>query len=101
MQSLQKRREKVHRLEQEFSEERRTIEEFISHAAFELEQQKRDTTDAEASCAGMRQQVETMRNTLEEMTRRVGQAETDTSQVRVAFTEMEAEVATLQSDIAV
>jgi len=101
MQWLQKRRERMHRLEQDFGEQRRTLEQLTAHAGFEFEQLRRDATESEGSCGGMEQQVEAMRVTLEEMRRRVEAAAADAKRVQEEAAEREAEVAALQSELAV
>lgn len=101
MQALQKRREKVHRLEQDFGEERRTLEQVALQMGFELEQQRQDLADAKVSCTTIQQQVDAMRATLDEMARRVEQSEVDVAQGRAEAAEKEAQVAQLQSEVAV
>lgn len=101
MQALQKRRERVHRLEQEFNEERRMLEQLIAQMGFELEQQQRDTADVEGSSGSMQQQIDTMRAALEEMTKRVSLAEAETVRVRDEAAQKEVEVAALQSEVTV
>jgi len=99
MQALQRRREKVHLLEQGFGEERKTLEQLISHMGFELEQQQRDAGDVGESSASMRQQTDGMRAALEQMSGRVAQAEDDLGAARRDADEWEAERAALESEL--
>lgn len=100
MQALQKRRESVHRLEQDFGEERRTLEQSIAQMGYELDQQRREIADATGSSV-MNQQVDTMRVTLDEMTKRVGLAEAEVIRARDEAAQREGEVAALQSELKV
>ncbi|CAK0880904.1 unnamed protein product, partial [Prorocentrum cordatum] len=100
-QAAQRRRERAHRLEQDFEAQRRTLEQSTAHMGFELEQERRDRADAADACAGIRQQVEAMRGTLDEMLRREGQAERDAAQAREEAAAKEAEAAALQGEVAV
>lgn len=99
MQALQRRREKVHLLEQGFSEERKSLEQLISHMGFELEQQQRDAGDVGESSASMQQQTDGMRTALEQMSSRVAQAEDDVAVAHRDADEKEAEHASLEREL--
>lgn len=99
MQALQRRREKVHLLEQGFGEERKTLEQLISHMGFELEQQQRDAGDVGESSTSMQQQTDGMRAALEQMSSRVAQAEDDVAVAQGDADEREAECASLESEL--
>lgn len=101
MQALQRRREKIHRSEQGFGEERRSLEQQTQHMAYEAEQQRHEVTDAVASRATIQKQVDGMRAALDELIRRVEQSEADVAQARAEATEKEAIFADFQSEVAV
>lgn len=101
MQTLQKRRERLHRQEQDFNEERRTTEQMISHMRYEMEQQRRDVADVTEVHTGMQKQMDGMRAALDEMTQRVEHAEEDAKGAEEEALRREEEVAALQGEIAV
>lgn len=101
MHALQRRRERIHRLEQGFGEECRTLEQQTQHMGFEVEQQRQEMKDTLASRVTIQQQVDVMRSALDELTQRVEQSEADVAQACTEAAEKEAVVAQLQSEVAV
>mmetsp|Transcript_86579 Transcript_86579/g.279498 ORF Transcript_86579/g.279498 Transcript_86579/m.279498 type:complete len:377 (+) Transcript_86579:261-1391(+) len=101
MQLLQKKREKVHRLEQDFVEVRQSLEQQTVQMGFELEQQKQEMADVAVSCATTRQQVDALQASLDEMTRQGERAEEDAQQARAEAEEAEVMFGQLQSEVAV
>lgn len=99
MQQLQKRREKIQRLEQDFRCERRSIEQNIAHMVYELGQQKRDAEDTASTSENMQQQIEAMRVALEEMTKRVSQAEVEAARAQEEAKAKEEEAAALAREL--
>eukprot|EP00930_Biecheleria_cincta_P089073 TRINITY_DN78331_c0_g1_i1.p1 TRINITY_DN78331_c0_g1~~TRINITY_DN78331_c0_g1_i1.p1 ORF type:complete len:453 (-),score=110.15 TRINITY_DN78331_c0_g1_i1:151-1437(-) len=100
-QHMQKMREIIHRLEQDFGDERRTREQAISHLEFELAQQSHDLSDFQASRSAIEQQVDAMRSALDEMRRRTEDAQADARAAQQEASKMEAQAQVLQSEMAV
>ena len=100
MQVLQKRHERIQRLEQEFGEERRMCEQSATNLDYELTQQRKDLMDFKASYRLVDQQVEAMRGTLEEMRRRVRTAQSDADTAREEASQAEADTQSLAKEIA-
>lgn len=101
MQLLQKKREKVHRLEQDFVEVRQSLEQQTVQMGFELEQQTQEMADVAVACATTRQQVDALQASLDEMTRQGERAEEDAQQARAEAEEAEVMFGQLQSEVAV
>ncbi|CAJ1394848.1 unnamed protein product [Effrenium voratum] len=100
MQALNRRSERIHRLEHEFAEERRLKEQAAQNAEHELAQVQKDLLDFKASYRLVDQQVDSLRGTLEEMRRRAHQAQKDADQAFEEANQAEANIATLAQDIA-
>mmetsp|Transcript_64549 Transcript_64549/g.151706 ORF Transcript_64549/g.151706 Transcript_64549/m.151706 type:complete len:447 (-) Transcript_64549:150-1490(-) len=100
MQVLQKRHERIQRLEQEFGEERRMREQSANNLDYELVQQRKDLLDFKASYRLVDQQVDAMRGTLEEMRMRVRSSQADADTAREEASKSEAETQALGKEIA-
>lgn len=77
MKSLQNRREKVHRLEQDFNDERAILEHLTSAMVRDIEQLNRETADLKDSGPGIKIQIDNMRAVLAEIANNVGAVEVD------------------------
>lgn len=100
-QNMQKLRDQIHRLEQEWGDERRTREQAISHLEFELAQQSHDLFDFQSSRSAVEQQVHAMSGALDEMRRRTEDAKADAHTAQEEASTMEAQTQVLHSEMAV
>eukprot|EP00439_Symbiodinium_sp_Y106_P077303 s1037_g16.t1 len=100
MQVLQRRHERIQRLEQEFGDERRMREQSATNLDYELMQQRKDLLDFMASYRLVDQQVEAMRVTLEEMRQRVRTAQADADTAREEASQAEIDTQALAKEIA-
>ena len=99
-QQLNRRQERMQRLEQEFGEERRMREQAASAAELEVMQHKRDLVDLTQARSLVEQQVDAMQRTLEEMRLRSERAQADADAARADAAQAEAETASLTKEIA-
>lgn len=73
----QKRKQGVQRAEQDFGEQRKTLEQQLQQYRFELEQHESEAQDAAQQVLSTKDQIEAMRTALEEMSKRVAVCEED------------------------
>ncbi|CAK9079856.1 unnamed protein product [Durusdinium trenchii] len=100
MQALQRRQERIQRLELDFAEERRRLEQHANSSELELGQLKKDLLDFKASYSLVDQQVDAMRGTLDEMRLRAERAQADADTARAEAAQAEVDAAALAKEIA-
>jgi len=99
MKSLQNRREKVHRLEQDFNDERAILEHLTSAMVRDIEQLNRETADLKDSGPGIKIQIDSMRAVLAEIANNVGSVEADKMRAEQDLEEREKELIVVRKEV--